>query len=61
MKAEHPDLARVRAMYDIAVSLRQSRDPLLTGQYEGIIGRLTALLAVLGDPVPDDALPQQEE
>ena len=48
---------RVEAMVRIALSLRRDADPLLAGQYEGLIGRLTALLAVMGAPLPDDAVP----
>jgi hypothetical protein len=57
MMTEHPDRARVQAVYTAAVALRDSADPLLAGQIEGIIGRLSALLAMMGAPVPDDALP----
>ena len=59
MNLDHPDRARVQEIYDLAVKLRENPDPLLAGQYEGIIGRLSALLAVLGAPVPDDALPEE--
>jgi hypothetical protein len=58
---EHPDRARIEAAYAAAVALRRVADPLLAGQIEGIIGRLSALLASIGAPVPDDALPQKEE
>lgn len=54
---EHPDRQRVQTLYELAVELRRNADPLLEGQYEALVGRLTALLAVLGAPVPDDALP----
>ena len=57
MTREHPDAKRVQAIYDLALALRDNPDPLLQGQYEGIIGRLTALLAAMGAPVPEDALP----
>ena len=60
MNREHPDRERVRTIYELAVALRKNADPLLAGQYEGIIGRLTALLAIMGAPVPDDALPAME-
>ena len=36
-------------------------DPLLAGQYEGIVGRASALLAVLGATVPEDALQVPED
>ncbi len=52
-----PSLQRTRALYHQAVSLRLDLDPLLAGQHEAIIGRLSALLAAMGDPVPADALP----
>lgn len=48
-------------MYRTAVTLRQQADPLLVGQYEGLIGRLTALLAVMGGSVPDDAVPPPDK
>ena len=57
---DHPDRARVQAAYAAAVALRDNADPLLAGQIEGIIGRLSALLAVIGAPVPDDVLPGGE-
>jgi hypothetical protein len=57
---EHPDRAGIQAAYAAAVALRGNADPLLAGQIEGIIGRLSALLAVIGAPVPDDALPADE-
>ncbi len=57
---EHPALARVKAAYEAAVALRAETDPLLAGQIEGIIGRLSALLAAIGSTVPDDALPSNE-
>jgi hypothetical protein len=56
---QHPERARVQALYDLAVQLRVDADPLFAGQYEGIIGRLSALLAQMGAPVPDDAVPQE--
>lgn len=53
-----PDaLKQVEDMYRTAAALRRDADPLLAGQYEGLIGRLTALLAAMGAAVPDDALP----
>jgi hypothetical protein len=52
------DLKRVQDMYRAAVALRKDADPLLAGQYEGLIGRLTALLAAMGAAIPDDALPR---
>ena len=58
---EHPDRARIEAAYAAAVALRRVADPLLAGQIEGIIGRLSALLASIGAPVPDDALPPTKE
>ena len=58
---EHPDRARIEAAYAAAVAMRNSKDPLLAGQIEGIIGRLSALLASIGADVPDDALPAAEE
>lgn len=58
---EHPDRARVQAVYAAAVALRSNADPLLAGQIEGIIGRLSALLAMIGDVVPDDAVPPAED
>ena len=56
----HPDRARIQAVYDAAVALRDNADPLLAGQVEGIIGRLSALLAAIGAPVPVDALPTED-
>ena len=53
----HPDRARIEAAYRAAIALRDIDDPLLAAQVEGIVGRLSALLAVIGAPVPDDALP----
>jgi len=58
---EHPDRARIEAAYAAAVAMRNSKDPLLVGQIEGVIGRLSALLASIGANVPDDALPPAEE
>ena len=57
---ENPDLMRVQAVYAAAVALRDNADPLLIGQIEAIIGRLSALLAAMGAPVPDDAVPTSE-
>lgn len=57
---EHPDRERIEAAYRAAVALRECADPLLVGQIEGVIGRLSALLAAIGAPVPDDALFSQE-
>jgi hypothetical protein len=54
---DHPDRARIEAAYRAAVALRDCDDPLLAGQIEGVIGRLSALLVAIGSPVPDDALP----
>lgn len=51
-------LKQVQEMYRTALALRQDADPLLAGQYEGLIGRLTALLAAMGAAIPDDALPR---
>ncbi len=59
--ADPPDRARIEAAYTAAVALRASPDPLLAGQIEGIIGRLSALLVAIGAPVPDDALGESEE
>lgn len=61
MSGAHPDLARLQELYRLAVALRVNADPLLAGQYEGIIGRITALLAAVGAPVPEDALPHGED
>ena len=58
---DHPDRARIEAAYAAAVALRGNADPLLAGQIEGIIGRLSALLVAIGAPVPDDVLPASEE
>jgi hypothetical protein len=58
---EHPDRACIEAAYAAAVAMRNSKDPLLVGQIEGVIGRLSALLASIGANVPDDALPPAEE
>jgi hypothetical protein len=60
MMDDHPDRARIQAAYRAAVALRASGDPLLVGQIEGVIGRLSALLAAIGEPVPRDALPTEE-
>jgi len=60
MNRHHPDRERLQQIYDLAITLRTDADPLLAGQYEGIIGRLTALLAITGAPIPDDALPEAE-
>jgi hypothetical protein len=54
------DLERIEAAYRAAVAMRACADPLLIGQIEGVIGRLSALLAAIGAPVPDDALPPAE-
>jgi len=56
----NPDLARVQAVYAAAVALRDIGDPLLIGQIEAIIGRLSALLAAMGAPVPADAVPTRD-
>jgi len=47
---------KVHAMLRIATSMRSDADPLLAGQIEGVIGRLTAMLAVLGEVLPENAL-----
>ena len=54
-----PDLAghaqsvgAIRAMLDLARGLNARTDPLLAGQVEGVVGRLTALLAALGETLP---------
>lgn len=47
----------IEAMLRTAISLRKDADPLLAGQYEGLIGRMTALLAAMGAFVPEDAVP----
>lgn len=57
MTARHPQAARLEALYHAARALREDGDPLLAGQYEGVIGRLSALLASIGEPVPDDDAP----
>ena len=54
-------IRQVEALYRAAVALRRNTDPLLAGQIEGVIGRLSALLAVLGAAVPEDALPTMRE
>lgn len=54
-------LKQVQDMYRTAVTLRRQADPLLAGQYEGLIGRLTALLAAMGASIPDDALPPADK
>lgn len=54
-------LDQVQAIYRAAVTLRRNSDPLLAGQVEGVIGRLSALLAALGAAVPDDALPDTRD
>jgi len=59
--AGNPSLYRVRALYRQAVGLRQDTDPLLSGQFESVIGRLSALLAAMGDPVPSDALASSKQ
>ncbi len=57
---DDPDRKRIEAAYRAAVAMRDCRDPLLVGQIEGVIGRLSALLVAIGAPVPDDALPPGE-
>lgn len=49
-------IEQVHAMLKIARAMRADPDPLLAGQIAGIIGRLTAMLAVLGETLPEDAL-----
>ncbi len=49
-------IAQVRDMLDMALALRKGGDPLLAGQIDGLIGRLTALLAVLGALLPPDLM-----
>jgi len=51
-----PTVEKVHAMLRIAATLRADADPLLAGQVEGVIGRLTAMLAVLGEVLPEEAL-----
>jgi hypothetical protein len=60
MMDDHPDRPRIEAVYRAAVELRECTDPLLAGQIEGVIGRLSALLVAIGAPVPDDVLPPHE-
>jgi NAD(P)-dependent dehydrogenase (short-subunit alcohol dehydrogenase family) len=55
MIEEHPQRAQVEALYRAALALRANPDPLLAGQYESVIGRLSALLAAMGATVPEDA------
>lgn len=50
-------LELARSLYRQALELRRDEDPLLAGQFDGVIGRLSALLAVLGDPLPASAPP----
>ena len=59
--ANKASLQRVRALYRQAIGLRQDTDPLLSGQFEAVIGRLSALLSAMGDPIPADALPDFEK
>ena len=46
----------VRSLYTQALVLRQEKDTLLSGQYEAIIGRLSALLSIMGDTLSPQAL-----
>ncbi len=48
-------LSQLHAMLSIAVALRSGADPMLAGQVEGLIGRMTAMLAQLGEPIPEIA------
>lgn len=49
-------IQRVRSLYTQALTLRQDKDTLLSGQYEAIIGRLSALLSIMGDTLSPQAL-----
>jgi NAD(P)-dependent dehydrogenase (short-subunit alcohol dehydrogenase family) len=54
MTDRHPQGARIEALYHAAKALRDDGDPLLAGQYDGVVGRLSALLASIGEAIPDD-------
>ena len=49
------ELDHLRAMHHIAVKLAASSDPLLRGQYEALLGRITALLTIKSGLLPADA------
>jgi hypothetical protein len=47
------ELERLKAMHREASMLVLSPDPLLRGQYVALLGRITALLAIVDGQVPD--------
>lgn len=54
MTVRHPQASRIVALYLAARDLRKDSDALLAGQYDGVAGRLSALLTSIGEPVPDE-------
>ena len=51
---DDPELAHLEAMHASALALCATADPLLRGQYEGLLGRITALLTIRRGTLPDD-------
>lgn len=47
---------QVKDMLRIAHALRAQADPLISGQVDGVIGRLTTLLVVMGEVLPENGL-----
>jgi len=56
MTALASQIAQVKDMLRIAHALRAQADPLISGQVDGVIGRLTTLLVVMGEVLPENAL-----
>ena len=51
---DDPELAHLEAMHASALALCATADPLLRGQYEGLLGRITALLTIRSGALPVD-------
>ena len=49
---DDPELIHLQAMHRSALALCGSADPLLRGQYEGLLGRITALLTIKCGALP---------
>lgn len=53
MSAHDPEVDLLEAIYGHARTLAASADPLVVGQYKGLLGRVTALLAIKKGELPD--------
>lgn len=53
MDSADPEREHLEAMYRSALVLAGSTDPLLRGQYLGLLGRITALLTIKRGELPE--------